>query len=316
MAWKESKPAKRAVIRPTPPLLPPTTSTWKPTQIAMFAFPSCGDMRSPSPPKGRRFKVSHRHAEPNPDMPYRFDFSLDPDPDPDAIRFEHSRGLPGHAVFVGTLPAPAAWEELPAHHLLARFSCSPVSGYTATQYLDLTVVVKIIMGSSGEVSHLREMLSLPETGAKVREILNKYMARKLQAMEKLLETQTELRGQVVLVKINNARRHISAEVLAIRDQINTRFGFPGYELVMLIDDLDPPMHAHLASADVFIAKTLATKKFMYYTVCRPEGPVAHLSASAPRKGSIIAKTGICFRPTAPARLTAVIRVNPWGMMVA
>jgi hypothetical protein len=253
--------------------------------MVALALPSCGDMRSPSPPKGRRIvMVSHRKTEPNPDP--------DPDPDPDALSFEHSGGLAGHA----------AWEELlPAHHLLARFSFSPVSGYIIyTTTLGLTVVVKIVMGSSGEVSHLGKVLSLPETGSKVvREIYNKYMTRKLQTMEKLLESQSELRGQVVvLVKINNTRHHISA-------QISTRSGFPGYELVVLIDDPDPPtMQEQFARADVFIAKTLATKK----TVCRPEGPVvAHLSASAQRKGSISFIARIYFRPMA-----SVLRMDVEG----
>jgi trehalose 6-phosphate synthase/phosphatase len=137
--------------------------------------------------------------------------------------------------------------------------------------LDRTVVVKSISTSSGKVCHLREMLYLPETTAKVREISTMYMGRKLLFdVEEddylywercnLPESQTELCGQVVLVKINT-RRHISAKVLAILDRINSCFGFQGYQPVVVIDD--PPMH-------------------------RKDGQVAHRPASAPRNGTIIA----------------------------
>lgn len=150
------------------------------------------------------------------------------------------------------------------------------------------------------------MLSSPETAASLREVSNKYRGRKLLldvegddylclnrcknllAMETLLESKTELRGQVVLVKIINTRDHRSDEVLANRDRINDRFGFPGYEPVVVIDE--PPMHELLALytlADVCIAKTLSTEKFIRYTVCRQEGQDAQRPPSAPRSGTII-----------------------------
>ncbi|XP_062196157.1 probable alpha,alpha-trehalose-phosphate synthase [UDP-forming] 9 [Phragmites australis] len=210
-------------------------------------------------------------------------------------------------------------------------------GYIGIDYFGRKVVVKIL--SVGvDMGQLRGVLSSPETAAKAKEIATKYAGRqlllgvddvdmfkgvglKLSAMEKLLESRTELRGQVVLVQINNPARSLGgdidtvrAEVLATRDRINTRFGLPGYDPIVMIDD-PLPMHEKLAfytSADICIVTAVRdglNRTPYIYTVCRQEGPIASGVLGVPRESAIVVSEFVGCSPS----LSGAIRVNPWNL---
>jgi trehalose 6-phosphate synthase/phosphatase len=151
--------------------------------------------------------------------------------------------------------------------------------------------------------------------------LFKGIALKLCAMEKLLDSRPELRGRVVLVQINNPPRslgpdadEISAEVLAIRDRINARFGSPGYEPIVVIDGAIP-MHEKLAfytSADICIVNAVRdglNRIPYFYTVCRQEGPVVGCLPGEPRQSGIILSEFVGCSPS----MSGAIRVNPWNL---
>uniref|UniRef100_A0A0E0AW07 Trehalose 6-phosphate phosphatase n=1 Tax=Oryza glumipatula TaxID=40148 RepID=A0A0E0AW07_9ORYZ len=210
-------------------------------------------------------------------------------------------------------------------------------GYIGIEYFGRTVVVKIL--SVGiDMGQLRAVLPLPETVAKANEIADKYRGRqlmlgvddmdlfkgiglKLLAMERLLESRADLRGQVVLVQINNPARslgrdvdEVRAEVLAIRDRINARFGWAGYEPVVVIDGA-MPMHDKVAfytSADICIVNAVRdglNRIPYFYTVCRQEGPVPTAPAGKPRQSAIIVSEFVGCSPS----LSGAIRVNPWNV---
>ncbi|XP_006659457.1 probable alpha,alpha-trehalose-phosphate synthase [UDP-forming] 9 [Oryza brachyantha] len=230
-----------------------------------------------------------------------------------------------------------------ARHFLS--SCSRVlglsnrssRGYIGIEYYGRTVVVKIL--SVGiDMGQLRAVLPLPETVAKSKEIVDKYRGRwlmlgvddmdlfkgiglKLLAMERLLESRANLRGQVVLVQINNPARslgrdvdEVHAEVLAIRDRINGRFGWEGYEPVVVIDGA-MPMHDKVAfytSADICVVNAVRdglNRIPYFYTVCRQEGPVPNASSGKPRQSTIIVSEFVGCSPS----LSGAIRINPWNV---
>ncbi|KAG8087509.1 hypothetical protein GUJ93_ZPchr0010g9373 [Zizania palustris] len=230
-----------------------------------------------------------------------------------------------------------------ARHFLS--SCSRVlglsnrsrRGYIGIEYCGRTVVVKIL--SVGiDMGQLRAVLPLPETVAKAKEIAETYRGRrlmlglddmdlfkgialKLLAMEKLLESRPDLCGHVVLVQINNPARslgrdvdEVRAEVMAIRDRINFRFGWPEYDPVVVIDGA-MPMHEKVAfytSADICIVNAVRdglNRIPYFYTVCRQEGPVPNASAGKPRQSAIIVSEFVGCSPS----LSGAIRVNPWNV---
>ncbi|KQJ98491.1 probable alpha,alpha-trehalose-phosphate synthase [UDP-forming] 9 [Brachypodium distachyon] len=230
-----------------------------------------------------------------------------------------------------------------ARHFLS--SCSRVlgitnhssRGYIGIEYNGRTVVVKIL--SVGvDMGQLRAVLPLSKTAAKTKEIADKYKGRqlmlsvddidlfkgiglKLLAMEKLLESRSDLRGHFVLVQINNPARslgrdidEVRTEVLAIRDRINARFGWPGYEPVVVIDGAIPMYEkvAFYTSADVCVVNAVRdglNRTPYFYTVCRQEGPVVNCFAGKPRESAIIVSEFVGCLPS----LSGAIRVNPWNV---
>ncbi|CAL5001839.1 unnamed protein product [Urochloa decumbens] len=211
-------------------------------------------------------------------------------------------------------------------------------GYIGVDYSGRAVVVKILPAGV-DMGQLRGVLASPETAAKAKEIAAEFAGRKvllgvddidlfkgiglkLLAMEKLLESQEEMRGRVVLVQINNPARSpgrdidtVRAEAHAMRDRINGRFGEPGYEPIVMIDE-PLTMHEKLAfytSADICIVTAVrdGLNRIPYiYTACRQEGPIAGGGApGAPRESAIVLSEFVGCSPS----LSGAVHVNPWNV---
>ncbi|CAO2202036.1 unnamed protein product [Urochloa humidicola] len=212
-------------------------------------------------------------------------------------------------------------------------------GYIGIDYSGRAVVVKILPAGV-DMDQLRGVLASLETAAKAKEIAAEFAGRKvllgvddidlfkgiglkLLAMEKLLESQEEMRGRVVLVQINNPARSpgrdidtVRAEVQTIQDRINGRFGEPGYSPIVVIDK-PLTMHEKLAfytSADICIVTAVrdGLNRIPYiYTACRQEGPIAGGGGApgAPRESAIVLSEFVGCSPS----LSGAVRVNPWNV---
>ncbi|CAL5012763.1 unnamed protein product [Urochloa decumbens] len=212
-------------------------------------------------------------------------------------------------------------------------------GYIGVDYSGRAVVVKILPAGV-DMGQLRGVLASPETAAKAKEIATEFAGRKvllgvddidlfkgiglkLLAMEKLLESQEEMRGRVVLVQINNPARSpgrdidtVRAEAHAMRDRINGRFGEPGYDPIVMIDE-PQTMHEKLAfytSADICIVTAVrdGLNRMPYiYTACRQEGPIAGGGGApgVPRESAIVLSEFVGCSPS----LSGAVRVNPWNV---
>ncbi|KAI6686010.1 hypothetical protein NL676_031923 [Syzygium grande] len=133
-------------------------------------------------------------------------------------------------------------------------------GYIGLDYYGRTVSIKILPVGI-HMGQLQSVLSLPETHAKVAELIKQFCGQgrimllgvddmdifkgislKLLAMEQLLVQHPEYQGKVVLVQIANPARgkgkdvkEVQAETYSTVKRINETFGRPGYEPVVLID---------------------------------------------------------------------------------
>ncbi|TQD72979.1 hypothetical protein C1H46_041494 [Malus baccata] len=134
-------------------------------------------------------------------------------------------------------------------------------GYIGLEYYGRTVSIKILPVGI-HMGQLQSVLSLPETEAKVAELIKQFsdqgrtmllgvddmdifkgISLKLLAMEQLLVQHPEWQGKVVLVQIANPARgrgkdvkEVQAETSSTVKRINETFGRPGYKPVVLIDE--------------------------------------------------------------------------------
>ncbi|XP_073010792.1 probable alpha,alpha-trehalose-phosphate synthase [UDP-forming] 9 [Typha latifolia] len=207
-------------------------------------------------------------------------------------------------------------------------------GYIGIEYYGRTITVKILPVGI-DMGQLRSVVASPETAAKVRELMETYKGRtlllgvddvdlfkgiglKFLAMEQLLEEHQELRGRVVLIQIANPARSQGRDVQEVQDEIrsigkriNERFGRPGYEPVVLIDQ---PMATYEKVAFYSVAECCVVNavrdglnRIPYiYTVCRQESPVFD---GMPKKSIIVLSEFIGCSPS----LSGAIRVNPWNI---
>ncbi|KAJ3695407.1 hypothetical protein LUZ60_000784 [Juncus effusus] len=185
------------------------------------------------------------------------------------------------------------------------------------------------------MGQLRTVVSSPETFQKVEEISEKYRDRtlllgvddvdlfkgiglKFLAMEQLLEQRPELRGKAVLVQITNPARSqgkdiqdVQQEAELISRRINTRFGRPGYDPIVLIDR---PIKIHekvayYAAAECCVVNAVrdGLNRIPYiYTVCRHESPTLK---TVKKKSVLVVSEFIGCSPS----LSGAIRVNPWNL---
>ncbi|KAJ4754323.1 trehalose phosphate synthase [Rhynchospora pubera] len=208
-------------------------------------------------------------------------------------------------------------------------------GYIGIEYYGRTVTIKILPIGI-DMDQLRSVVTSPETVGKVKELTERYKGRtlllgvddmdlfkgiglKFLAMEQLLEQRPELRGKVVLVQITNPARsqgkdiqEVQEEARSISKRINSRFGQPGYEPVVHIDQPVPTFEkvAYYAVAECCVVNAVrdGLNRIPYiYTVCRHESPA--LETMSKKKSVIIVSEFIGCSPS----LSGAIRINPWNL---
>jgi trehalose 6-phosphate synthase/phosphatase len=148
----------------------------------------------------------------------------------------------------------------------------------------------------------------------------KGMKLKLLAMEKMLESHSDVHEKVVLVQINNPARSRGRDVDGVRGEtqqilqrINTRFARAsiasgGPTPVVMIDGPVPMSEkvAYYAAADCCVVSAVRdglNRVPYFYTACREEAPGA-------RKGSAVVVSE--FAGCSPT-LGGAIRVDPWDL---
>ncbi|CAI9096791.1 OLC1v1033007C2 [Oldenlandia corymbosa var. corymbosa] len=216
-------------------------------------------------------------------------------------------------------------------------------GYISLEYYGRTVSIKILPVGI-HLAQLESVLSLPETEAKVAELIKQFRAKgrtmllgvddmdifkgislKLLAMEQLLLQHPEKQGKVVLVQIANPARGIGKDVKEVQEEtystvkrINETFGLPGYQPVILIDQ---PLKFYERVAYYVVAEcclVTAVRDGMnlipYEYVISRQGnekldKVLGFSPSSLKKSMLVVSEFIGCSPS----LSGAIRVNPWNI---
>lgn len=216
-------------------------------------------------------------------------------------------------------------------------------GYIGLEYYGRTVSIKILPVGI-HMGQLESVLRLPETEAKVAELIKQFSAQgktmllgvddmdifkgislKLLAMEQLLLQHPEKKGKVVLVQIANPARgkgkdveEVQEETFATVKRINEAFGEPGYAPVILIDQ---PLKFYERVAYYVVAEcclVTAVRDGMnlipYEYIISRQGnealdKVLGLESSSPKKSMLVVSEFIGCSPS----LSGAIRVNPWNI---
>ncbi|XP_039144650.1 alpha,alpha-trehalose-phosphate synthase [UDP-forming] 6-like [Dioscorea cayenensis subsp. rotundata] len=217
-------------------------------------------------------------------------------------------------------------------------------GYIGLEYYGRTVSIKILPVGI-HMGQLKSVLSLPETEAKVKELVEQYCDRgrvmllgvddmdifkgislKLLAMEQLLVQHPEWRGKVVLVQIANPARgkgkdveEVQAESFAMVERINEAFGQEDYTPVVLINKplqfYERVAHYVVAECCLVTAVRDGMNLIPYeYVISRQGNENLDLvlglrSNSAPKKSMLVLSEFIGCSPS----LSGAIRVNPWNV---
>ncbi|KAE8730049.1 Alpha,alpha-trehalose-phosphate synthase 5 [Hibiscus syriacus] len=191
---------------------------------------------------------------------------------------------------------------------------------------------------------MESVLSLPETEAKVAELIKQYcdqgkimllgvddmdifkgISLKLLAMEQLLLQHPKCQGKVVLVQIALPARGRGKDVKEVQEEtystvkrINETFGKPGYDPVVLIDE---PLKFYERIAYYVVAEcclVTAVRDGMnlipYEYIISRQGnerlnKVLGLEPSTPKKSMLVVSEFIGCSPS----LSGAIRVNPWNI---
>ncbi|KAJ6771808.1 ALPHAALPHA-TREHALOSE-PHOSPHATE SYNTHASE [UDP-FORMING] 6 [Salix koriyanagi] len=216
-------------------------------------------------------------------------------------------------------------------------------GYMGIEYCGRTVSIKILPVGI-HMGQLQSVLSLPETEAKVKELITQFrdqdrimllgvddmdifkgISLKLLAMEQLLTQHPEWQGKIVLVQIANPARgkgkdvkEVQAETNAAVKRINKTFGKPGYDPVVLID---APLKFYEKVAYYVVAEcclVTAVRDGMnlipYEYIISRQGndrlnKLLGQEPSAPKKSMLVISEFIGCSPS----LSGAIRVNPWNI---
>lgn len=218
-------------------------------------------------------------------------------------------------------------------------------GYIGLDYYGRTVSIKILPVGI-HMGQLQSVLSLPETEAKVAELVKQFSGQgrtmllgvddmdifkgislKLLAMEQLLLQHPEKKGKVVLVQIALPARGKGRDVKEVQDEtyatvkrINEMFGEPGYDPVILIDQ--PPKFyervAYYVAAECCLVTAVrdGMNLIPYEYVISRQGnerldKILGPEASTPKKSMLVVSEFIGCSPS----LSGAIRVNPWNIDV-
>ncbi|TXG60922.1 hypothetical protein EZV62_012285 [Acer yangbiense] len=213
-------------------------------------------------------------------------------------------------------------------------------GYIGLDYYGRTVSIKI-QPIGIHMGQLESVLSMEETAVKVKELKERFDGKfvilgvddmdlfkgisfKFLAMGKLLEQNPSLRGKVVLVQITNPARSsgkdvqdVENEINRIADEINTKFGKPGYEPIVNVkgpvSTQDKVPYYAIAECCVVNCVRDGMNLVPYkYTVSRQSSPVLDkfLGTADDEKESVIIVSE--FIGCSPS-LSGAIRVNPWNV---
>lgn len=214
-------------------------------------------------------------------------------------------------------------------------------GYLGLEYCGRTIFIKILPAGI-HMGRLQSALNHPSSSIKLKEICQqlkgkrviigvddmdifKGISLKFLAIEQLLQQYPELQGELVLVQILNPpwstckdveeamkEAHITAE------RINERFGFPGYEPVIIIDRHVPfyEKTAYYALAECCIVNAVRDGMNLVpykYIVCRQGSPkmdeALEIASDSRRTSSLVVSEFIGCSPS----LSGAIRVNPWDI---
>ena len=216
-------------------------------------------------------------------------------------------------------------------------------GYIGLEYYGRTVGIKILPVGI-HMGQLEHVLSLPETEAKVAELMRQFcdqgrimmlgvddmdifkgISLKLLAMEQLLVQNPEWQGKVVLVQIANPARgrgrdvkEVQAEAFSTVKRINKVFGRPGYEPVVMISEplrfCERIAYYVVAECCLVTAVRDGMNLIPYEYVISRQGNekldgVLGLEPSAPKRSMLVVSEFIGCSPS----LSGAIRVNPWNI---
>ncbi|MQL90071.1 hypothetical protein Taro_022635 [Colocasia esculenta] len=207
-------------------------------------------------------------------------------------------------------------------------------GYIGLEYYGRTVSIKILPVGI-DMGQLGTVIRSPEAGDKIQDLMEQFQDRtvllgvddmdmfkgislKFLAMGQLLADHPEWRGRAVLVQITNPARSKGKDVQEVHDEmhmvaskINSQFGMPGYDPIILIDRPVPTYEkvAYYAVAECCVVNAVRDGMNLVpyeYTVCRQGSPALE---SAPKKSMIVVSEFIGCSPS----LSGAIRVNPWNV---
>lgn len=214
-------------------------------------------------------------------------------------------------------------------------------GHIGLDYFGRTVYIKILPVGI-HMGRLETALNHPSSSIMAKEIQEQFKGKrliigvddmdvfkgislKLLAMERLLLQNTKLRGKLVLVQIVNPARstgkdiqEAKMETYEITKRINSLFGFPGYEPVVLIDRpvlfYEKTAYYSLAECCIVNAVRDGMNLIPYkYVICRQGTPKMDETLGV-ADGSKHTSTLVVseFTGCSPS-LSGAIRVNPWDV---
>ncbi|KAL5813923.1 hypothetical protein ACOSQ4_024564 [Xanthoceras sorbifolium] len=214
-------------------------------------------------------------------------------------------------------------------------------GYIGIEYLGRTIYIKILPVGV-HMGRLESALNHPSSSIKLKEIREQFRGKKLilgvddmdifkgislklLAMEQLLQQNPQLSGKLVLVQIVNPARSTGKDVEEAKretymtaERVNEKYGFPGYEPVILVDRFVPLYEktAYYALAECCIVNALRDGMNLMpykYIVCRQGTPkmdeALEMAPDCLHTSTLVVSEFIGCSPS----LSGAIRVNPWDI---
>ncbi|XLS45004.1 hypothetical protein HN51_001869 [Arachis hypogaea] len=204
-------------------------------------------------------------------------------------------------------------------------------GYIELEYFGRIICIKSLLVGI-HVGWLQSALDHSSSLVKAREIYKKFKGKKLVlgvddmdifkgislkllAMEELLQQYPEFQGEFVLVQIV---KEAQKETYITANRINKRFGFAGYQPVIIIDHPIPVYEkiSYVALADCCVVNAVRDGMNLIpyeYVVCRQGSSkmdeALELDPDSPHTSALVVSE---FMDCSPS-LGSAIRVNPWDI---